>query len=112
VVKNWFNADGSLKPGAGALADPYGLELKQKGESAFRCERTRENILNQALYFACVHKKLDVAEFLLSQGADINAIVPGPGYRGDDSAPRGGHRGSAVSDHPVPARSRGKSRNT
>ncbi|HXE64122.1 MAG TPA: hypothetical protein VN519_11315 [Bryobacteraceae bacterium] len=23
-VRNWFNADGTLKPGAGALSDPYG----------------------------------------------------------------------------------------
>jgi ankyrin repeat protein len=77
LVKNWFNPDGSLKPCAGLLADPYGLERKRPGESPFRCERTRQNILSQALYFACVHKKPDVADFLLSQGADINAIVPG-----------------------------------
>ena len=77
LVKSWFSADGSLKPGAGSLADPYGLEWKRRGQSVFRCERTRPNILSQALYFACVHNKLDVAAFLLSQGADINAIVPG-----------------------------------
>lgn len=77
AVKSWFNDDGSLKPGAGALSDPYGLEWKMRGGSPFRCARTRTNILSQALYFACVHRKLDVAEFLLSQGADINAIVPG-----------------------------------
>jgi len=77
VVKSWFDADGSLKPGAGALADPYGQELKHRGQSPFRCERTRPNILSQALYFACVHKRLEVADFLLAQGADINAIVPG-----------------------------------
>ena len=77
VVKSWFDADGSLKPGAGALADPYGQELKQRGQSPFRCERTRPNILSQALCFACVHNRLAVADFLLAQGADINAIVPG-----------------------------------
>lgn len=77
VVKSWFDADGSLKPGAGALADPYGQELKQRGQPPFRCERTRPNILSQALYFACVHNRLDVADFLHAQGADINAIVPG-----------------------------------
>jgi len=43
----------------------------------YNCARTRENILSQALYFACIHGKLDVAGFLLSQGADVNAIVPG-----------------------------------
>jgi hypothetical protein len=77
LVKGWFGPDGSLKPGAGSLADPYGLERKQKGESPFRCQRTRPNILSQALYFACIHNKLDVADFLLSKGADVNAMVPG-----------------------------------
>ena len=77
VVMGWFNADGSLKPGAGALADPYGQEFKHRGQSPFRCERTRPNILSQALYFACVHNRIEVVDFLLAQGADINAIVPG-----------------------------------
>jgi ankyrin repeat protein len=81
AVKHWFNADGSLKPGAGALVDPYALERKLRGESPFRCERTRENILSQALYFACIHNRLEVADFLLSQRADINAIVPGLDFR-------------------------------
>jgi len=77
AVKSWFDADGSLKPGAGALADPYGQEYKDRGQSPFRCERTRPNILSQALCFACVHNRLEVADFLLARGADINAIVPG-----------------------------------
>ena len=76
-VKRWFNADGSLQPGAGALVDPYAYEHKMQNESPFRCERTRENVLSQALCFACMHGRLDVAHFLLSQGAAINAIVPG-----------------------------------
>ena len=77
VVKSFFNPDGTLRPGAGALADPYGLEHKARGESAFRCERTRPNILSQALYFACRHNRIEAAKFLLSQGVDINAMVPG-----------------------------------
>jgi ankyrin repeat protein len=77
AVKGWFDADGALKPGAGALADPYGQELKHRGQSPFRCERTRPNILSQALCFACTHFRLEVADFLLAQGADIDAIVPG-----------------------------------
>ena len=77
VVKSWFDANGLLKPGAGGLADPYGQEFKQRMQSPFRCERTRPNILSQALCFACVHNRLGVADFLLAQGADINAIVPG-----------------------------------
>src|SRR3984893_8881995 len=77
AVKAWFAANGALKPGAGALADPYGQEYKHRGQSPFRCERTRPNILSQALCFACIHNRLEVADFLLAQGADINAIVPG-----------------------------------
>jgi ankyrin repeat protein len=77
LVESWFNADGSLKPGAGSLADPYGQERKQRGESPFQCEWTRENILSQALCFACLHHRLEVAAFLVSQGANVNAIVPG-----------------------------------
>jgi ankyrin repeat protein len=77
VMKGFFNSDGTLKPGAGALADPYGFEHKARGKSAFRCERTRPNILSQALYFACRHHRLEAVKFLLSQGADINAMVPG-----------------------------------
>jgi len=77
IVKSFFADKGSLKPGSGALADPFGLERKQKGQSVFWCERTPANILSQALYYACIHNELQVAEFLLSQGADINAIVPG-----------------------------------
>jgi len=77
VMKRFFNSDGSLKPDAGALADPYGLERKKHGHSAFRCERTRPNILSQSLYFACRNNRIEAAEFLLSQGADINAVVPG-----------------------------------
>jgi ankyrin repeat protein len=77
LVKSWFNGEGSLKAGAGALADPYGQERKQRGESPFRCERTRRNILSQSFYFACFHSRFESADFLLSQGADINAIVPG-----------------------------------
>jgi hypothetical protein len=57
--------------------DPYALEHKLRGQSPFRCERTRENVLSQALYFACIHGWLEIAEFLLDQGAEINLIVPG-----------------------------------
>jgi hypothetical protein len=76
AVRAWFKPDGSLQPGAGALADAYGERAKVRGAPPFCCERTRENILSQALCFAAIHGRLEVADFLLSQGADINAIVP------------------------------------
>ena len=69
VVKCFVNLDGSLKHDAGRLADPY--------ENRFRCERTRANILCQALYFSCLHARLETVEFLLELGADVNQEVPG-----------------------------------
>jgi hypothetical protein len=77
LVRGWFLPDGTLQSGAGALADPYGQELKYQGQSPFRCERTRANILSQGLYFACVNGRLNTADFLLAQGADPNTVVPG-----------------------------------
>jgi hypothetical protein len=46
-------------------------------ENRFRCERTRVNVLCQALYFACLHARLETAEFLLELGAEVNQEVPG-----------------------------------
>jgi ankyrin repeat protein len=69
ALRSFVNPDGSLKPDAGRLADPY--------ENRFRCERTRANILCQALYFACIHARSEAAEFLLELGADVNQEVPG-----------------------------------
>src|SRR5262249_61926643 len=54
LVKSFFSADGSLKRDAGSLADPYGLERKQRGPSPFLCPRTPQSVLSQSLYFACV----------------------------------------------------------
>ena len=75
-VKTFFNAGGSLKSEAGALADPYGHEGKQRNGTVYRCERTRENILSQALLYACLHDRLETAEYLIRQGADVNALAP------------------------------------
>jgi ankyrin repeat protein len=69
IVKTFVNPDGSLKSDAGRLADPY--------ENRFRCERTRQNILCQALAFACQNAQLETAEYLLELGADPNQEVPG-----------------------------------
>ena len=69
VVKSFVNPDGSLTPDAGRLDDSY--------ENWFRCERTRANILCQALHFACLNARRETAEFLLELGADVNQEVPG-----------------------------------
>ena len=68
-MKRFFLPDGSLTEDAGSLADPY--------DNHYRCERTRENILSQALYCACTHHRFAAADYLLERGADLNAIVPG-----------------------------------
>lgn len=72
-VRSYFNADGSLKAGAGELADPYRTEADRPHSAS----RTRELILQQALMFACLHGRLAVAIFLLEKGANPSAIVTG-----------------------------------
>ncbi len=69
-MESYFGANGLIDPShAGRLGDPY--------EDRFRCERTRENVLSQALFFGCMNGKLEAADFLIRKGADINAFVPG-----------------------------------
>ena len=80
-VKTFFNASGGLEPGAGALADPYGHEWKQHNGIVYRCDRTCKNILSQALLYACLHDRLEAADYLIRQGADVNALVPDLGER-------------------------------
>ena len=72
LVRDYFTADG-LKPGAGDLADPYRTESNRPHNAP----RTHALILQQALMFACVHGRLEVAEYLIEQGADPSAIVTG-----------------------------------
>ena len=43
------------------------------GESPFRCDRTRENILSQSLYFACINGT-HLAAYLRSVGAVATAF--------------------------------------
>jgi ankyrin repeat protein len=74
---SFFDAGGVLADDAGALADPYGHEHKQRHGTVYRCDRTRENVLSQALLFACLHNRLHVAEALIERGADVDAFVPG-----------------------------------
>lgn len=53
LVRSFVNPDGSLKEGAGAQADPYTGSTSAGDTNIYRMERTRENILLQAFYFAC-----------------------------------------------------------
>lgn len=77
TLKSFILTDGTLKESAGELADPYTRSESPDDPGRYRMERTRENVLHQALYFACRAGKLDAAAFLLEQGIDLNAPVPG-----------------------------------
>ncbi len=76
-VKSFINDAGSLKPDAGIQADPYTRSASPDDPGRYQMERTRENILHQAFYFACRSNNLDVADYLFSSDIDINAWVPG-----------------------------------
>jgi hypothetical protein len=74
VVKSWFDADG--------LAQARCRRSRRMDRSSSSAGNRRSAVsgrarTSSALCFACVHNRLEVADFLLAQGADINAIVPG-----------------------------------
>ncbi len=73
TVRSFFRPDGSLKSGAGDLADPYRTESDRPHNTA----RTRELIVQQALMFACLHGRLEVIAYLIERGADPSALVIG-----------------------------------
>ena len=77
LVKSFFNEDGTVKPDSRELADPYGHEMKREGKNVVQAERTPQNILLQAMYFACKHARLETVVFLMDHVKDINAVVPG-----------------------------------
>ena len=77
LVKSFFNEDGTVKPDSMQLADPYGHETKREGKNVVQAERTTQNILMQAMYFACKNARLEAVAFLLDHVEDINAVVPG-----------------------------------
>ena len=91
LLKGLFNSDASLKPEAGKIDWPFGDleksnlncgikdELKAK---VLQWSNDRQNIIDNALVYACMHNQIDAAKFLLEQGAQIDAIPPGFDYSG------------------------------
>lgn len=70
LVKSFFDSDGALTPDAGShrmnmanLGHPSGLPKTDD----------RQEIVDEALFAACRKDRLDVAEYLVAQGADVNA---------------------------------------
>jgi hypothetical protein len=72
VMGTFFEPDGRLRDGAGALADPYTSSGRPHRE-----KRTRHLVMQQALLFATLHGRLDAAALLLDRGASPSALVPG-----------------------------------
>ena len=94
LIENYFNADGSLKPGAGRIDWPW-RDLKciarsnhdaAGKQSLSDCVKSwsqdRQGIINNAFIYACMHGHIDAAKLLLEKGAEINAIPGGFDYAG------------------------------
>jgi hypothetical protein len=73
LVEGFFNADGSLKAGAGTINWPWG-DRSWKND--------RQDVVNNAFIYACMHGHIDTAEVLLGKGAQINAIPGGFDFAG------------------------------
>ncbi|HJN30501.1 MAG TPA: hypothetical protein QF604_21560, partial [Candidatus Latescibacteria bacterium] len=75
-VMETFVGPAGLLPDQG-LADPYTRSVVARGEPSVRAERTDDVVLGQALLYACLHGRLEAAEWLLAHGARADALVRG-----------------------------------
>jgi len=91
LIEDYFNIDGSLKPEAGTIDWPFGDVKKSnlnkgiKEELQAKVEQwsnERQDIVNNAFIYACMHNHVDAAQLLLEKGAEINAIPPGFDFAG------------------------------
>ena len=91
LMKNLFSADGTLKPEAGKIDWPFGepknsnLNCKVKDElqaNVAQWSDDRQDIIDNAFVYACMHNQLEAVTFLLEKGAQIDAIPPGFDYSG------------------------------
>jgi len=73
VVESFFAPDGSLKPEAGIMSSPF---------RRMHFEGGPQNLIDNALLYACISNRIDAVEYLLKRGARINAIPPGFDYAG------------------------------
>lgn len=78
VMRTFFDADGGLRPEAGAVNWPW--EQRSPKFASFR--QDRQGIIDNALVYACMYGHLDAATFLLDQGAQLNIIPGGFDYSG------------------------------
>jgi ankyrin repeat protein len=94
LIEAFFNNDGSLKQEAGTInwpwgdresiarsnRDPTGKQSLLNRVNAWR--QDRQDIINNAFVYACMHGHIDAAQLLLDKGAEINAIPGGFDYAG------------------------------
>ena len=73
VLESFFADDGSLKPEAGIMSWPFRRKQVEGGP---------EDLIDNALLYACISNRIEAAECLLKRGARINAIPPGFDYAG------------------------------
>ncbi len=70
LVKECFNKDGSLKQHAGAHRE---FHRPHSGFPPWKPAQDRQQIIDEALVWACKCGRTEVLEFLLGQGANLNA---------------------------------------
>jgi ankyrin repeat protein len=91
LIESVFQDDGTLKPEAGKIDWPFGepqesnLNRKIKDKLQAKIDSWSDDpqdIINNALVYACMHNHIDAARLLLQKGAQINSIPPGFDYSG------------------------------
>jgi len=91
LIERFFRSDGTLKPEAGKIDWPFGelqksnlnCEIKEELQAKVRqWSDDRQDIINNAFVYACMHHHIDAASLLLKKGAQIDAIPPGFDYAG------------------------------
>ena len=86
VIESFFTEDGTLRPEAGKISSPFRWKRTEGGP---------QDIIDNALLYACISNRIEAVKYLLNRGAQINAIPPGFDYAGTalHYAALFGHRG-------------------
>jgi len=94
LIETFFNGDGSLKTSAGAIRWPWGgvetirqsnfdVAVREKMTATVKSwANDRQDIINNAFVYACMHGHRTAAALLLEKGAQINAIPGGFDFAG------------------------------